>query len=107
MGCLNESIFMQDKAPAHKARKTTEWLEERDIVLLDWVSYSPDMNPIENVWAWMKDELYKVKDELNSDLKLKNRIKKLFFSDECEKLIKKLYESMPERIKKVIVNRGG
>ncbi len=64
---------------------------KRDIVLQDWVSYSLDINQLENVWAWMKDELYKVKDELNYELKLKNIIKiSFFFNDECEKFIKKI-----------------
>ncbi len=73
---------------------------ERDIVVLDWVSYSSDIKPIENVWAWIKDKLYKVKDELNFELKLKKRIKTLFLSLECEKLIKELYGLMPDKVKK-------
>ncbi len=25
--------------------------------MLEWPPYSPDLNPIENIWAWMKNKL--------------------------------------------------
>jgi transposase len=49
--------FMQDNAPIHKARKVMDWFESYGIPLLDWPPYSPDMNPIEHVWAKMKEWL--------------------------------------------------
>jgi len=47
-------IFMQDGAPAHAADSTELELLERRIESLGWPPYSPDLNPIENVWDWMK-----------------------------------------------------
>jgi transposase len=49
--------FMQDNAPIHKAKKVMQWFEDHGIPLLDWPPYSPDMNPIEHVWAKMKEWL--------------------------------------------------
>ena len=48
-------IFQQDNTPAHKARRTKDKIQKLGIELLPWPPYSPDLSPIENVWAWMKD----------------------------------------------------
>ncbi|GFT70056.1 uncharacterized protein TNCV_4690041 [Trichonephila clavipes] len=52
-------IFMQDGAPCHTARSIKAFLAEQNILLLDWPSNSPDMNPIENIWELMKREVAK------------------------------------------------
>ncbi len=43
-------IFMQDNAPAHRARDTKRVLQNATITPLDWPPYSPDLNPIEHAW---------------------------------------------------------
>ena len=47
--------FMQDNAPIHTAGKVKKWFEENGIEIIDWPPYSPDLNPIKIVWAWMKE----------------------------------------------------
>jgi DDE superfamily endonuclease len=44
-----DSIFMQDNAPIHIAGKVKKFLEEVAFEVLDWLPYSPDLNPIENL----------------------------------------------------------
>ena len=48
---------MQDGAPGYSARYTKEELQERGIRLVEWPPYSPDLNPIEKVWDWMKKHI--------------------------------------------------
>ena len=50
-------IFQQDGAPANKAKSFLKFLDENNVELLDWAAESPDLNPIEHVWAIMKKEL--------------------------------------------------
>jgi transposase len=45
------------------------------------------MNYIENLWAWIKNEVYKRKRFLTTPEKIWNYSKELFFSDDCESLI--------------------
>jgi hypothetical protein len=47
------SHFLQDRTPCHKAELVTPWFTERPQIKLNkWLDNSPDLNPIENVWAW-------------------------------------------------------
>jgi hypothetical protein len=50
-------VLMQDGAPGHAAEETQIDLDERGIERVTWPPYSPDLNPIENCWNWMKDWL--------------------------------------------------
>lgn len=43
-------IFIQDNASIHTAQIIRDWFQEHLIPLVDWLPYSPDLNPIEHVW---------------------------------------------------------
>ena len=49
--------LMHDNAPCHKAKSIKSFLAAEGVDMIEWPPYSPDMNPIENIWAWMKTKL--------------------------------------------------
>ncbi len=64
---IDEMIFQQDLASCHRYKKTLQYLSDREIEVLNWVVNSPDMKPIDNVWSWLKNELF------NRRQKIKNK----------------------------------
>jgi transposase len=51
----HDSIFMQDNARIPTANLVQEWFNEQAIQLMVWPPYSPDSNPIENVWFTLNE----------------------------------------------------
>jgi hypothetical protein len=69
LSCLQEQLptiaepgmtFMQDDSPTHTARIVQRWLrnwlQENGLEILNWPPYSPDLDPIENLWKTAKRE---------------------------------------------------
>ncbi len=52
-------VFQQDNAPIHKAAIIKEFFEARQWDVFEWPPYSPDLTPIENMWAIFKKSLQK------------------------------------------------
>jgi DDE superfamily endonuclease/Transposase len=46
--------FLQDNAPYHTSNESRAWLHNNGIDCIDFPPYSPDLNPIENLWADLK-----------------------------------------------------
>lgn len=50
-------VVIWDNAPCHIARMVTGHAEELGVELVFLPGYSPDLNPIEGLWDWMRDEV--------------------------------------------------
>lgn len=98
-------IFQHDNDSKHKSKIVSLWLEKQPFMVLDWPSQSPDLNPIEHLWAHLKKQLNKYESPPKGMLELWERIEKEWEKITKEKCIE-LIESMPKRIKAVIRAKG-
>jgi transposase len=96
-------IFQQDNAPCHTAKLTQAYFQEENIMCLCWPPYSPDLNPIENLWGILK---------MKVDAQKPTTIEQLrqFSHEEWDKIpldtVRKCIESMPKRLAGVIESNG-
>jgi len=98
-------ILQHDNDPKHRSRKTCEWLGRNHVATLPWPAQSPDLNPIEHLWATLKRRVNSGPAPATVD-KLWERLEATWWCidpAECRDLV----ESMPRRIEAVIRARGG
>ena len=87
-------------------KKVKKYFSDHSISVLDWPGNSPDLNPIENLWAIMKR---RVKEhDCTTMTKLIEATVSVWYRDqEIKNMCEKLVISRPERIRQVIKSKGG
>jgi hypothetical protein len=97
--------YMQDNAPAHKSKATLHYLvDEHNVKLLpDWPPKSPDLNPIENLWAQLKHRISPLVHRRGLDLEAAIR---QAWADIPQPLIDSLVVSFESRLAKCRVLAG-
>ena len=95
--------FLQDNAPQHKSVLVRTWLFNHGIQCLDFPPYSPDLNPIENLWA---DLARRVEQFQCSTMEELQDIVAEQWKETDKELLRKLARSMPERCQAVIDAHG-
>ncbi|KAJ3006799.1 hypothetical protein NUW54_g3802 [Trametes sanguinea] len=102
---ISSIIFQQDNDPKHKSKTAEAFFEARNIKKLPWAASSPDMNIIENAWAYLDRkvrERYPLPtnpDQLWATLEEEWRKLDLGY-------VQRLYESMPGRVADLIDAEG-
>ena len=90
---VNQWKLMQDGAPIHTCKETMGYLRDKCSILESWPANSPDLNPIENLWAIMKDRVEQVEpSDVWNNLEVST--------------IHNLINSVPERLNAVVLNGG-
>lgn len=103
LGMESNFKFQHDRDPKHTAKIVTKWLKDTGIEVMQWVGQSPDMNPIENLWAYLKRKLRER--EITGKEMLKACIIEEWQkipSDFCKKLV----HSMDNRCQMVLNSKG-
>lgn len=96
-------IYMQDGATCHTAAAAMDYLEDRCDVISDWPANSPDLNPIELLWAIMKARVEN-RQAISKD-QLKQIVQQVW--DELDQgLIDRLCKSFQERLRLTIEMNG-
>src|SRR5579859_4389878 len=110
-------IFQQDNASSHTSKKTREWfrnvIEEHGFTVMDWPLNSPDMNPIEHLWVYLKNELHQRYPDTKTLYGSPETIRKMLrlrllevWWDIGEQVLDRLVESMPHRVQALLEAEG-
>ena len=109
---ISQWTFAADNDPKHGAYYNKKYLEKKAaegggrLAIMDWPSQSPDLNPIEHIWNWVKRELGKKGARPSSEDVLCEWVQEVW-SRVPNDLITALIEGMPRRVAAVIRARGG
>jgi uncharacterized coiled-coil protein SlyX len=95
--------FLQDNAPQHKSFLVRTWLFNHGIQCIDFPPYSPDLNPIENLWADLSRRVEEFQCDTMEELQ---DIVAEQWKETDKELLRKLARSMPERCQAVIDAHG-
>ena len=101
-----DGIFQQDLAPCHTSKMSKKKFDDAGITVMEWPGNSPDINPIENLWAIVKQKLQM--EDITTKNKLIRSILNIWnHNDNIASSCKKLVNSMPKRVQDIITAKGG
>jgi len=103
-----DGVFQDDSARIHRAPIVNNWFQEHDdsVEHLNWPPQSPDLNPIENMWAVIDKSLRSNSNLPSSLVDLAEKLMLLWPKIRVQKL-HDLVQSMPKRMQAVIRAKSG
>lgn len=109
---IHDPIFQQDNAPVHTAQCVRDWLANQQFEMMPWPPFSPDLNPIENLWSVLKAKIYELDPELRTAPDNDGTVERLTeaaqvaWSQMDMSMLKSLAVTMPHRVEQVLANDG-
>lgn len=95
--------FQQDNVRFHTTPDTITYLHNKGITLIEWSPWSPDLNPIENLWNVLKSRVYarfpQTMEEMEQFIREEWEATDLHF-------ISHICRSMPRRLQLLLENAG-
>ena len=101
----DEFVLVHDNALCHTAKVSKDKIEELKIDVLDWPAYSPDLNPIENLWSHIVRNIYAGGKTYDNVDELWEAIQQCW-ENIPKKIIKSLVKSMRNRMVNLLENGG-
>lgn len=97
-------VLQQDGAPCHTAHVVKTWLRESEVeVIPDWPPNSPDISPIENLWAIVKGKLRE--EDTSTVDKLEAALHRAWL-EIPPSTVQSLADSLPDRLLEVRKRKG-
>lgn len=98
------AVLQQDNAPCHTCKVAKAFMASKNMQVLPWPPNSPDLNPIENLWAILKEKVAQRSPTTKVELKA-------ILLEEWAKipseLLTCLVHSMQKRINECLAAKGG
>jgi hypothetical protein len=95
--------FQQDNASPHTAGTSRDWFHNHGVDLIDWPAWSPDLNPIEQLWNDLKRRVYERHARTMEELE--RHVTEEWAAIDLN-FIARICRNMPQRLQQVIANKG-
>lgn len=102
---VQNCILQDDNAPPHRAHIVTELKRDIGLRTLRWPSRSPDMNPIEHVWSYMKLMINRQTNPPTNLQHLRTLMNDIWLQMPQD-LLRRLVLTLPKRVHALLLSRG-
>jgi hypothetical protein len=96
-------MYLHDNASYHRSRDTQAWFHNNGVSLVELPPHSPDLNPIENLWADLKDRVQSRRPRSVAELK---EIVTAEWANTSQLICSDLVDSMRDRMRAVADAEG-